>query len=382
MRPVPFSPSSLFVFAVLLMVLPATPKPALAYGEGTEELPSWEERAVHLFTDRLRVEPGADDPEFASYDAVRPLMYNSDLNEAARFYAEDMAEHGCFPADHSSCDGTSFGERLAGFYQNSYIGENIALGSADAQSVVNSGWLYSPPHRDNMLNSLWLELGTGFALAEGSTPYWVQDFGGGHSIDEPITTSGVHWPLRPAAGASATFYLAIYDPDGEPNGADFVVDGECRDMAHDRGSGKQQTYIGTTSVGDSGCIPYYFVLTQLTGSRVTYPTEGAFLMPVGGADCTIWTAQRESLECNPEEDRPVMAGEGLGCSADPEADGPGSNVGNSTGYSSCDSAEGVVSAVPSMMLMLVIGGGLRRRERRPISRPSDEQSCRLSSKES
>ncbi|HCP48497.1 MAG TPA: hypothetical protein DIU15_20840, partial [Deltaproteobacteria bacterium] len=240
-------PIASLVLGLVMGLLVCAPGIASAYGEGTELLPSWEERAVHLFTDRLRVEPGADDPQFSDYSAVRPLVYNPDLNEAARFYADDMAANGCFPADHSSCDGTPFGERLDNFYAGQMIGENIALGSPTAEAVVVDGWLYSPPHRENMLSGQWLELGTGHGQADSGQRYWVQDFGSRGLVEEPITTSGIHWPLRTEPNDDVTFFLAVYDPDGDPTRAELVLDGDCVAMPLDRGVPHQGTYALTAT---------------------------------------------------------------------------------------------------------------------------------------
>ena len=148
-------------FALLLMLL--WPCTALGYGEVVDDRPSPEERAAHFFTDRLRVEPDYTDVQFSDLEPVRPLIYAAGLNEAARYYAEDMAANGCFPDTHASCDGTPFPERLAMFYPSQFVGENILWGLASAEAAVFEGWLYSPPHRENMLRPDWIELGTGFA---------------------------------------------------------------------------------------------------------------------------------------------------------------------------------------------------------------------------
>ena len=139
--------------APYLLLLALQPTFAFAYGEGTEDgSPSAEERALHLFTDLLRVDPDQTDSAFSSWPAVRPLVWNADLHAASRFYAEDMAANGCFPADHSSCDGTSFDARITSFYGGGAYGENIAWGYPDAHATVFEGWLYSDGHRANMLS--------------------------------------------------------------------------------------------------------------------------------------------------------------------------------------------------------------------------------------
>src|SRR5438132_3215953 len=42
------------------------------------------------------------------------------------------------------------------------LGENLAAGFSDEQSTVN-GWMASPPHRENLLDSAFSDVGFGFA---------------------------------------------------------------------------------------------------------------------------------------------------------------------------------------------------------------------------
>ena len=166
------------ICALALLAALLAPASAAAYGEGSAGYPSLEERAIHFYTDELRIDPDYYDSDFEDKTPLSPLVYNRDLNEAARFYAEDMQSGGCFPADHSSCDGTSFEERVRSFYDGGGIGENIAMGYFDPEAAVWDAWMYSQGHRHNMLAPSWNELGTGFAgiVNTGST-WYVQDFG-------------------------------------------------------------------------------------------------------------------------------------------------------------------------------------------------------------
>jgi len=313
--------------ALIATVLLA-PDGALAYGESDGDLPSMEERAVHLFTDRLRVDPDATDAEFSSYPPVAPLIYNADLAEAARFHGDDMAENGCF--QHESCDGTGFGARLDRFYSGFAIGENIAMGSPDAESVVFEGWLYSPPHRDNMLRAEWRELGTGYAQDESAVPFWVQDFGSRGGEVEPITTSATHWPLHPAVEADLRFYLAVYDPEGEPELAELSWRGELLTMESDRGADGQQSYTLTAGSGPEICQAYYFRLTRSDGSTVLYPSEGSLQVPVGESECEAWVDSRsdgQSTGCGAGSADRNEDLSGQGCQSDPDSDGgPGENL--------------------------------------------------------
>ncbi len=341
--------------AVALLVAPS----AHAYGEAGADGPTWDERAVHLFTDRLRVDPDATDGAFSGYPPVRPLVFHQGLHEAARFYADDMAENGCFPEDHSSCDGTSFGKRLVQFYSGGAFAENIAWQSPDAQTVVFDGWLYSPPHRDNMLDDLWTELGTGQAVGTTGT-YWVQDFGAGDIADEPIATSGTHWPLAPSSGSSPSFYLAVYDPEGDPSSVQVDVDGTCWNLSQDRGTPSMGTYEASIPLEGAGCVRYAFVVRRHDGTTVHYPSEGYFSLPLGGADCPVWEDISYGGDCGGSgADGGGLGGEGGGC-AGPSSDGPDGSSDRNVGYSRCSlQAEGGPGAAMALWVAALLG--LRRR---------------------
>ncbi len=333
---------------VLCLLVPAA---ASAYGEGTVDRPSLEERAVHLFTDRLRVEPDATDPQFSNYAPVRPLRYHPDLNDAARFYADDMAENGCFPADHSSCDGTPFGDRLRQFYSGGAIGENIAYGSPDPATVVFDGWLYSAGHRENMLRDGWDELGTGFA--RGDSLLWVQDFGTGGGSEEPIITSSTPWPMRPSADGSVTVYAAVYAPAGAPGDVVLHLDGESWTMQLDRGEPGMGTYSVDVDAGPAGCVPYWFEAV-VDGESVPYPTTGSLLMPVGASACELWVAERDG-QASGTPNGPGLAGTGSGCGDPGGVDNASTD---DVEYSSCH-----VAARPgsSLLMVLALLGARRRR---------------------
>lgn len=111
--------------------------------------------------------------------AVPPLVYNSDIAQAAQKHAEDMARNNYF--DHDSLDGRTFVDRInATGYRGDPGGENIASGFPTAQETL-TGWLDSPGHCRNLM-SRFDHTGLGFAVradAKYSAPvtYWVQDFG-------------------------------------------------------------------------------------------------------------------------------------------------------------------------------------------------------------
>ena len=110
----------------------------------------------------------------------RPLTRNVNLERSAQRYAEDMLARGFFA--HESPEGTRPRDRdeTAG-YEARAVGENIAEGQFTAADVMD-GWMASPGHRHNILDSDFSELGVGLALGrgpEGDQVVWVQEFGGG-----------------------------------------------------------------------------------------------------------------------------------------------------------------------------------------------------------
>jgi hypothetical protein len=109
---------------------------------------------------------------------VSSLVWNSDLEKAAKLKAEDMAQNNYFA--HTSPSGVSPWYWLKeANYNFIYAGENLAVDFTESVNVQNA-WLQSPKHRDNLLNSKFTEIG--IATAEGfyqgrKTTFVVQFFG-------------------------------------------------------------------------------------------------------------------------------------------------------------------------------------------------------------
>ena len=352
---------------VSLVALSCVPGLAFGYGEPDDQgLPSATERSLHFFTDRLRVAPGHTDDLFSGYSPVPPLAYNYDLGAAARFYADDMAENGCFPPDHSSCDGTSFETRVSGFYAGQPIGENIASGHATPHGTVFEGWLYSDGHRDNMLSDSWNEIGTGFPTDDPSR-IWVQDFGGGGFSGQPIATSGTHRPLEPGTGGPLDYFLAVYDPEGQPQDVHVIKEGVCHPMDDDRGSAGMSTFVLEDNSGEPRCIPYYFKVERVNQEVVFYPTTGSLFVPVGNADCEDWQETRAAADCAPGEGNPDqntgLGGTGHGCGA-PGGDPNAAYDAEETSYGTCNLGGKQHPVSWTLLLAMTLPGFLRRRHRR------------------
>ncbi len=89
------------------------------------------------------------------------LQINSKLAAAAQAKANDMATRNYW--SHNTPEGNPPGTFVtAQGYSYQKLGENLAAGFSDEQSTVN-GWMGSAPHRENVLDSAFSEVGFGWA---------------------------------------------------------------------------------------------------------------------------------------------------------------------------------------------------------------------------
>ena len=105
---------------------------------------------------------------------LRPLRLNGELAEAANAHSVEMGSDGYF--QHDSFDGTPFWKRIGRFYSASghgywSVGENLLWSSANLDpNTAFAEWMSSPPHRANILEPRWREVGVAvarFAAAGG-----------------------------------------------------------------------------------------------------------------------------------------------------------------------------------------------------------------------
>lgn len=100
---------------------------------------------------------------------LAPLEENVPLRRSATGHSNDMVEHGYF--SHDGPAGSTVGSRVtqAGYLArvNSYfIGENIGGGVGPQRGsalAVFRAWMHSPPHRENILDPEFHDLGVGVA---------------------------------------------------------------------------------------------------------------------------------------------------------------------------------------------------------------------------
>ena len=105
---------------------------------------------------------------------LAPLKLNLELSNVARTKSQDMATNNYF-SHQSPTYGSPFDMMKSFGIKYMAAGENIAMGQPTAASVMN-GWMNSPGHKANILNSNFTEIGVGVAKNSNGTIYWTQDF--------------------------------------------------------------------------------------------------------------------------------------------------------------------------------------------------------------
>jgi uncharacterized protein YkwD len=132
---------------------------------------------------------GAINPATVATDIVRytneararnglpALRANSQLMEAARLHAQQMAERQQDAHTISGARYPTMQSRLdAVGYPYMQAAENIAWNQRSAQEVVNT-LMNSTGHRANILDRGLTEIGAAMARSSKGEPYWIQVFG-------------------------------------------------------------------------------------------------------------------------------------------------------------------------------------------------------------
>ena len=100
--------------------------------------------------------------------ATHALTLSATLTKAAAAQAADMAANNYM--GHRGSDGSEVGERVTRTgYRWSSVGENVAAGQPDAETVVKA-WLDSPGHCENIMGPQFREMGVAFVAGAAERP--------------------------------------------------------------------------------------------------------------------------------------------------------------------------------------------------------------------
>ncbi len=100
---------------------------------------------------------------------LAPYNSQGQLQAAARGHGTDMACNAFF--SHTGSNGSNVGDRIsAQGYSWSWRGENIFAGGSATPQTAFDWWMNSAPHRANLLNANYTDIGIGY-IYEPNSPY-------------------------------------------------------------------------------------------------------------------------------------------------------------------------------------------------------------------
>jgi uncharacterized protein YkwD len=115
--------------------------------------------------------------EYRRQAGCGPLTLNDQLSAAAERHSKDMAAKNFM--SHTGSDGSTITTRINDSgYPWQRIGENIAVGYATADTVVD-GWYNSAPHKANMLDCRFRDIGMSLEMNTATQwkYFWTNTFG-------------------------------------------------------------------------------------------------------------------------------------------------------------------------------------------------------------
>ncbi len=107
-------------------------------------------------------------------NGLAPLTVNAQVTKSAVLKSEDMAKLNYF-SHTSPTYGSPFDMMKQFGISYRSAGENIAKGQTTPQQVMQ-GWMNSPGHRANILNSSFTQIGVGIAKNSQGQLIWTQQF--------------------------------------------------------------------------------------------------------------------------------------------------------------------------------------------------------------
>jgi len=106
---------------------------------------------------------------------LTPLALNPTLVKMARGHSANMAKQE--KMDHVLDDKNPADRAKDIGYDYMRLGENVAFGKGVTLDEIHQGWMDSKPHRENILNPDFTEVGVGIAADAKGTKWFTQVFG-------------------------------------------------------------------------------------------------------------------------------------------------------------------------------------------------------------
>lgn len=169
----------LALFVPLVALIALTSSLGLTSPKHAEALDSEEQRFLATIND------------YRAQNGLGPLAINDNLNNIARWMANDMGAHNYF--SHTDSLGRDPFARMdqMGYAYNTWRGENLVAGTETSDYAFQM-WRTSPGHNANMLGEHYTVIGIARVYYDSSTYgwYWATEFGGeSGAAPPPVQTS-------------------------------------------------------------------------------------------------------------------------------------------------------------------------------------------------
>jgi hypothetical protein len=168
----------------------------------------------------------ADTNTARAANGVAALSLSAKLDAAAQNSADDMAARNYW--SHNTPEGNPPWIWVTGQgYSYQKLGQNLATGFSDEQNTIN-GWMNSPPHRENLLDPAFKEVGFGYAnnpdyTAAGGGPMTIiVAFYGQPKVLSAATPAPVAPTVKPATPSAPQPTAAAQQPAQSPAPASSV----------------------------------------------------------------------------------------------------------------------------------------------------------------
>ena len=206
----------------------------------------------------------ADTNASRAANGVAALSLNQKLDAAAQANADDMAARNYW--SHNTPEGNPpWIWVTAQGYAYQKLGQNLATGFSDEQSTID-GWMNSPPHRENLLDPDFTDVGFGFA----NCPNYTAAGGGPMTIivafyGEPqVLAAATPAPTQPASPPSAPAPASQPQPAESPAPPAVSTPSDSKPLSHP---------VNTTTGTNSAPAP------QVKQSRIQLALANSKLAP-------------------------------------------------------------------------------------------------------
>jgi uncharacterized protein YkwD len=181
-----------FFAGIALLIALAVSALAISGSRNAEALDSEEQTFLGIIND------------YRAQHGLGALALDPQLNEVARWMANDLAANDYF--SHTDSQGRDPFVRMdqMGYSYNTWRGENLVAGTSGAQASFEM-WTGSPGHNANMLGEHYTVIGIARAYDEGSSFgwYWATEFGGHTAQPAPPPAAATQKPVPPTAPPTA-----------------------------------------------------------------------------------------------------------------------------------------------------------------------------------